>query len=215
MIDERVINIDKAAGISSARVVGMVKRMLPRGTKVGHAGTLDPFATGVLLVLVGKATKRCEELMNGGKVYETTIKLGASTETLDPESQEIPRNVEKIPTREEVERVVAGMKGLVWQTPPIFSAMKVGGQRAYKLARAGKAVELAPRQVRIDAMEVLRYAWPEVDLRIECGRGTYVRAIARDLGEALGVGGYLLTLRRMRVGDFDVRDAVKVEGLKV
>jgi tRNA pseudouridine55 synthase len=214
MSSDKIINLDKPAGITSARAVAQIKRLFPRGTKVGHAGTLDPFATGVLLILVGKATKRCEELMGMTKVYETTVKLGATTETLDPESPEIVSIVERIPSREDLERIVAPMIGMVWQRPPIFSAMKIGGQRAYKLARQGKPVDLAPRQVRIDSLEILRYEWPLLDLRIECGRGTYVRSIARDIGEALGVGGYLLALRRTRIGEFDAQNAMQLSGIE-
>ncbi|HEY1683449.1 MAG TPA: tRNA pseudouridine(55) synthase TruB [Tepidisphaeraceae bacterium] len=213
MTNDQVINLDKPAGISSARAVAIVKRAFPRGTKVGHAGTLDPFATGVLLILVGKATKRCEELMGTAKVYEATIKLGATTETLDPESEEIEKPIQKIPALADIEIVAEKMTGLVWQRPPVFSAMKVGGQRAYKLARKGEAVELALRQVRIDRFEIVDYQWPMLRIRVECGRGTYIRAIARDLGEALGTGGYLTQLRRTRVGEFDISNAVSIQSV--
>lgn len=192
----------------------MVKRLLPRGTKIGHAGTLDPFATGVLLLLVGRATKRCEELMRAEKVYETKIKLGATTETLDPESEEIAWDVKEIPSREVVEMELKKMIGMVSQRPPAFSAMKIGGQRAYKLARQGKPVEPAARMVQIYQMEMLAYEWPVLSLRIQCGRGTYIRSIARDLGEALKTGGYLLELRRTRIGKFVVADAVSLESLQ-
>ncbi|HWB53719.1 MAG TPA: tRNA pseudouridine(55) synthase TruB [Tepidisphaeraceae bacterium] len=211
---DRIINLDKPVGITSARAVAHVKRLLPRGVKVGHAGTLDPFATGVLLLLLGKATKRCEELMGATKVYETIVKLGATTPTLDPESQETRCLVEQFPTRDAIEGILSNMTGTVLQRPPIFSAMKVGGRRAYKLARQGKPVELPARPVRIDQLEILQYEWPMLSLRIECGRGTYIRSIARDLGAALSTGGYLLALRRTRVGEFNVRDAVSLQMLK-
>jgi tRNA pseudouridine55 synthase len=214
MTPDGIINFDKPAGMSSAQAVAQIKRLLPRGVKVGHAGTLDPFATGVLLVLVGKATKRCEELMGAEKVYEATVKLGATTPTLDPESAETAVLVERIPTRNAIEEILKTMIGVVSQRPPAFSAMKVGGRRAYKLARQGKPVDLPPRPVRIDQLEIRVYEWPVLSLRIKCGRGTYIRSIARDLGEALGVGGYLLSLRRTRVGVFDVKDAVSLESLQ-
>jgi tRNA pseudouridine55 synthase len=208
-----ILNVDKPAGLSSARVVDRAKRLLPRGTKIGHAGTLDPFATGVLLLLVGKGTKLCEQLMGQPKQYETTVKLGATTETLDPESEEIPVPPAAIPTPEAVQSAVAAMTGTVMQRPPAFSAMKVGGRRAYDLARQGKTVDLPPRPVQIYRMELLAYTWPTLSLRIDCGRGTYVRSIARDLGEALGTSGYLLELRRTRIGRFDLATAKTLEQL--
>ena len=207
-----VLNVDKPAGVSSARVVNVVKRLLPRGTKIGHAGTLDPFATGVLLLLVGRATKLCERLMDEPKQYEATVKLGATTPTDDPESEETPwpaaaAGVTAV-TIEAVRAAIAPLVGEIVQRPPAFSALKVAGQRAYDLARDGKPVELEPRKVRVYGIELLHYAWPLARLRINCGRGTYVRAIARDLGAALNVGGHLTQLRRTRVGPFTAEDAV-------
>ena len=207
-----VINLDKPAGMSSARAVDRVKRLLPRGTKIGHAGTLDPFATGVLLLLVGKATRLCEKLMDQPKQYETIIKFGATTATDDPESPETAIPCEAVPI-ERVRRSLRQFVGSVQQRPPAFSAMKVAGRRAYDLARDGEAVALEPRTVNVYGIDLLDYAWPLLRLRIDCGRGTYVRAIGRDLGAALGVGGYLTQLRRTRVGDFRVEDAVPLERL--
>ena len=206
-----VLNVDKPAGVSSARVVGQVKRLLPRGTKIGHAGTLDPFATGVLLLLVGKSTKLCERLMDEPKQYEATVKLGATTPTDDPESPETPTPGASPVTVEALQTTLSSLVGDVTQRPPAFSALKVGGRRAYDLARDGQAVELQPRTVRIYGIELLDYAWPLVRLRVDCGRGTYVRAIARDLGELLRVGGHLTQLRRTRVGPFNAADAVSCE----
>jgi tRNA pseudouridine55 synthase len=206
-----VINLDKPAGLSSARAVGRVKYLLPRGTKIGHAGTLDPFATGVLLLLVGKATKSCERLMGERKGYEAVVKLGARSATDDPEGPIELMDVATPPAVDRVRQAAAGFVGAIQQRPPAFSAMKVGGQRAYKLARQGTAVEMQPRTVTVYSLEVLEYAWPLARLRVECGRGTYIRAIARDLGEALGVGGYLTELRRTFIGGFRVADAVSLE----
>jgi tRNA pseudouridine55 synthase len=208
-----VINLDKPAGMSSAAAVSRVKRLLARGTKIGHAGTLDPFATGVLLLLIGKATKACETLMGEPKRYEATAKFGATTETDDRESPEILAEIERQPSREEIERAAAAMVGIVQQRPPAYSALKIGGRPAYELARRGKPVELRPRSVRIDAIEIVSWDWPLVRLRIDCGRGTYIRAIARDLGEALKCGAYLTELRRTRIGRFDVERAVTLEQL--
>ena len=203
-----VLNVDKPAGLSSARVVNVVKRLLPRGTKIGHAGTLDPFATGVLLLLVGKSTKLCERLMDEPKQYEATVKLGGTTETDDPESPEAPTPGAAAVPLESVRAALAPLVGEILQRPPAFSALKVAGRRAYDLARGGQLVELEPRRVRVYGIELLGCEWPLVRLRVDCGRGTYVRAIARDFGAALGVGGYLTQLRRTRVGPFTAADAV-------
>jgi len=210
---EGVINLDKPAGESSARLVARVKRLLPRGVKIGHAGTLDPFATGVLLLLVGKATKSCELLMGQRKGYEATVRLGARTATDDPEAPEEVVEVETPPDEAAVREAAGRLVGAIAQRPPAFSAMKVGGQRAYKLARQGEIVEMKERVVHVYELEVVSYAWPVARVRVECGRGTYVRAIARDLGEGLGVGGYLTELRRTFVGAFHVRESLTIERL--
>ena len=209
-----ILNIDKPAGVSSARVVAQVKRLLPRGTKIGHAGTLDPFATGVLLLLVGKATKLCERLMSEAKQYVATVKLGATTETLDPETPEVVRRGVVPMTREQVEQVLPRFVGEIEQMPPVYSALKIGGRPAYQLAREGEAVELKTRQVKVYGIELLRFEWPELELKIDCGRGTYVRSIARDVGAALGTDGYLTALRRTKVGDFSADAAVTVDVLQ-
>ena len=211
---EGIINLDKPPGLSSARCVACVKRLLPRGTKIGHAGTLDPFATGVLLLLVGRATRQCEALMNEPKQYEATIKLGANTATDDPESpEETIAHAGPVP-RGHVDAMLPNFVGAIQQRPPAFSAMKVGGRRAYDLARKGHDVELAPRTVHVYRIELLSYAWPLLSLRIDCGRGTYVRAIARDLGAALGVGGYLTALRRTAVGPFRADQAIALDEIR-
>jgi tRNA pseudouridine55 synthase len=204
---EGILNVNKPCGLSSARVVARVKRLLPRGTKVGHAGTLDPFATGVLLLLIGKATKQCERLMDQPKQYEATVKLGATTPTDDPESPETPTPGAQPVSREQVEAALKQFVGPILQRPPAFSALKVGGRRAYDLARKGHEVELKPRTVNVYAIDLLDYAWPLIRLRIDCGRGTYIRAIARDLGEALGVGAHLTELVRTRVGEYSISEA--------
>jgi len=210
-----VINLDKPAGLSSAAAVARVKRLLPRGTKIGHAGTLDPFATGVLLLLVGRATKLCERLMDQPKQYQTTIKFGATTATDDPESAEQPWSQPIVvePTREQIDATIPSFIGQIQQRPPAYSAMKIGGRRAYDLARKGHEVEMKPRPVRMYGIDVIDYSWPLLQLRIDCGRGTYIRSLARDIGAALNVGGYLTQLRRTRVGRFDVTGAVRLEEL--
>jgi tRNA pseudouridine55 synthase len=208
-----IINLDKPAGITSAKAVGRVKHLLPRGTRIGHAGTLDPFATGVLLLLVGKATKSCESLMDQPKAYEATVKLGGTTATDDLDSPETPTPNAPIPTRAQIESTLPRLTGVISQRPPNYSALKIGGRRAYDLARHGKAIELPPRDVRIDRIDLLDYSWPLLKLRIDCGRGTYIRSIARDLGQALNTGGYLTQLRRTRVGQFTIDDAVLLDQL--
>lgn len=208
-----ILNLNKPPGLSSARVVARVKRLLPRGTRIGHAGTLDPFATGVLLLLIGKATKSCERLMDQPKQYEATVKLGATTPTDDPESPETQAPGAQPVSRQQVEAALEQFVGPILQRPPAFSALKVGGRRAYDLARKGHDVELEPRTVNVYAIELLDYEWPLVRLRIDCGRGTYIRAIARDLGEALGVGGYLTALVRTRVGEYALEAALGLDQL--
>jgi tRNA pseudouridine55 synthase len=209
-----IILLDKPTGISSARAVDAAKRLLPRGTKIGHAGTLDPFATGLLVLLIGSATKRCEAMMNQPKEYEATVRLGATSETDDPESPAIATPGAVAPERSAIERALGQFIGDIEQTPPAYSAIKLGGRRACDRVRAGQAVELKPRRVKVDAIELLAYEWPDLWLRIACGRGTYIRSIARDLGRALGVGGFLSQLRRTRIGEFDVASAVTMEQLR-
>lgn len=208
-----IINLNKPVGISSARAVAVVKRRLPKGVKIGHAGTLDPFASGVLLLLIGKATRLCEKLMDQPKEYEAIVKFGATTPTDDPESQETPTVGVVELQREQVEMALKAFEGEILQRPPAFSAMKVGGRRAYDLARHGNDVKLDARPVKIYNIELIDFQWPFARLRVECGRGTYIRALARDLGEALGCGGYLTELTRTRAGQFSLINSVTLEQL--
>lgn len=195
--------LDKPAGVSSARVLNALKPRL-RGAKVGHAGTLDPFATGVLVVLVEAATRQCERVMRLPKGYEATLRLGATTRTLDPETAETAFAAWNgtPPVRDEVQQALQHFVGEIAQVPPAFSAIKVAGRRAYDLARRGREPELAPRRVVVHRIELRGYEWPELRLFVECGRGFYVRSLARDIGEALGSGAYLTALRRTFVGPF-------------
>ena len=209
-----LIVLDKPASITSAAAVERVKRLVGRGIRVGHAGTLDPFATGLLLILIGKATKSSQALMDQPKRYEATMKLGATTATDDPESPEIADPAAPHPSLEEIECAAAKFVGIVSQRPPAFSAVKISGRRAYKLARRGQVVDLKPRDVRIDAIKIIAFQWPLLELRIDCGRGTYIRALARDLGHALKTGGYLTELRRTRIGQIEVDQAVTLDRLE-
>jgi len=199
-----VLNLDKPSSLSSARAVAHVKRLLPRGTKIGHAGTLDPFATGVLLLLIGRATKSCEALMDQPKQYDATVMLGATTATDDPESPQVrwPRPLVDFPPVPFIDNILLQFQGQVLQTPPIFSALKVNGRRAYQLARSGQTPTMTPRPVMVYAIERMDFTWPLLRIRVDCGRGTYIRALARDIGAALNVGGHLTELRRTRIGQF-------------
>lgn len=215
-----ILVLDKPAGVSSTGVLNRLKRLLPRGTKLGHAGTLDPFATGVLLALVGKATKQCERLMGLPKTYLATVRLRATTPTLDPESEPVPVDGPTV-TDTDVLAVLPrfgppqprpdGME--LEQVPPLFSALKVQGRRSYELARRGEVWRPEPRRVRVYALELLDVCDPEVTVRLTVGRGYYVRSFARDLGQALGSAGYLTRLRREQVGPFAAAQAVAPERL--
>lgn len=212
-----VLILDKPALLSSARAVGRVKRLLPRGIKIGHAGTLDPFATGLLLLLIGRTTKMCEAIMDQPKQYEATVMFGATTATDDPESPHVPwpgmDPTSPLPQIEEIDDILSQFKGEVLQVPPIFSALKIGGRRAYQLARSGDTPTMSPRPVMIYGIQRLDYKWSLLKLRVDCGRGTYIRALARDIGAALNVGGHLTQLRRTRIGPFAVQSAVSLETL--
>ena len=178
----------------------LCKRLGVKKLKVGHAGTLDPLATGVLLVCTGKATKRIEELQAHTKEYVATLRLGATTPSFDlekPVDAEYP--TEHI-TREMVEETLVRFVGTIEQVPPVFSACKVNGSRAYDLARKGEEVELKAKTLVIDELELLRCELPEIVIRVVCSKGTYIRALARDIGEALHSGAHLTALRRTRIG---------------
>ena len=202
--------VDKAIGLSSMDVVRRVRRAAA-GAKTGHAGTLDPLATGVVICCLGRATRAVERLMGLPKMYEAVVDLSAFTTTDDREGERREVTVEHPPTREAIVDACARFVGIVEQRPPSFSAVHVGGRRAYKLARQGVAVEIPTKKVRIDAVEVQAYQWPELSIRVACGRGTYIRSLARDLGEALGAGGHLASLRRTAVGPYTVDEAAPIE----
>lgn len=205
--------VDKPLGWTSTEVVRRVKRAAG-GTKTGHAGTLDPLATGVVVCCLGRATQQVERIMGLTKVYEAEIDFTAFTTTDDLEGERTEVNAADEPDEAELRAVLAGFVGQVEQVPPVYSALQVGGKRAYDLARAGKAVELAARVVRIDEVELLDYHWPKAKVRVTCGRGTYIRSLARDIGKALGTGGHLSGLRRLGVGPFTVEIAVTHERLE-
>jgi tRNA pseudouridine55 synthase len=207
-----LLNLDKPAGLTSRAVVDRVAGALP-GTKVGHAGTLDPLATGVLVVCIGAATRLIEFVQRMPKTYRTVVRLGARSDTLDADGLVTEVVDPRRPDEAEVRAALARQVGTIEQRPPEFSALKVRGRRAYDLARAGRAVDLAPRLVTIERIDLLGYEWPRLELEIACGSGTYIRSIARDLGEALGCGGLVEVLTRTRIGPFTRAEAIDPETL--
>jgi tRNA pseudouridine55 synthase len=204
--------LNKPSGPTSRAVVDRVVRCVP-GTKVGHAGTLDPLATGVLVVCIGSATRLVELVQELPKSYRTMIRLGGRSETLDAQGPITTDPSPRIPSQPEINLAISALVGEIVQTPPIYSAVKIRGRRAHELARAGRPVQPSPRLVRVDRIAVLDYVWPHLELEIDCGGGTYIRSIARDLGEALGCGAYVDTLARTRIGEFSLTDAVAPEAL--
>jgi len=206
--------LDKALSITSNDAINGVKRFLPRRIKIGHAGSLDPLATGVLVLMIGQATKQCENVMRLPKEYVATIELGATTETDDAEGERQVRAVDRVPTMDDVREVCRQFVGEILQTPPAYSAMKLDGKRAYALVRAGKTVVMRPRPIHIDAIEIVDFAYPNLTIRVSCGRGTYVRSLARDIGERLNTGGFLAGLRRTKVGPFTEDRAYTIDKLR-
>ena len=220
-MEDGVVLIDKPAGWTSfdvvAKIRGKIRRRYTaqgikptkRQLKVGHAGTLDPFATGLLVVLLGEATKKATEFLKLDKVYEAEIILGQESTTGDPEGELTAVSNTK-PTAEEVQAVLAAFTGEIRQRPPIFSAIKINGQRAYKLARDGKEVEIPERTVTIHSLELLDYTYPSLKIRTHVGSGTYIRSLAVDIGKALGTGAYCGALRRTRIADWSIEDAERL-----
>jgi tRNA pseudouridine55 synthase len=195
--------LDKPPGVTSRDAVNVAQRWFLRGTKLGHTGTLDPLATGVLVLCVGQATRLAEYVQAMPKTYRSRFLLGSRSDTDDADGTVAPTGAQHVPTADEVRSALDGFLGEIDQIPPAYSAAKVSGARSYDLAREGRAAPLAARRVRVDAIRVLDYAWPHLEVEIDCGKGTYVRSIARDLGEKLGCGGLVATLRRLRVGPFE------------
>lgn len=209
---EGVLNFYKPTGITSAKALYAVRRIL-REKKSGHAGTLDPLASGVLLLCFGRATRLVERLMNLRKGYEATIRLDVTSDSLDADSPLVPTPCESVPTEAAVRSALATFVGAIQQVPPAVSALKIGGVPAYKLARRGQVPELSARTVHVYAAELLAYEWPVVRIRVESGRGTYIRAMARDLGYALGCGGCIMALERTFVGPFEASSGWTLERL--
>lgn len=211
-----ILNIDKPYGWTSADVVRKLKNVLSKAglkkEKIGHAGTLDPLATGVLIVCVGRdATKQIDSIQSGHKRYVFTVELGATTPSYDLEHPIDTTYPWEHITEKDIRDFSASLQGEIQQVPPLFSAKKVGGKRAYSLARAGADAELKPASVTIYSSRILDISMPRVTMEIECSRGTYIRSIARDMGADLDSGGYLSELRRTASGDYHAEDSVSVD----
>ena len=211
-----ILYFNKPLHWTSFDVVNRVRRVLchtigQKKLKVGHAGTLDPLATGVMVLCTGKATKRIEELQYGVKEYIATLQLGATTPSFDlehPIDQTYP--TEHI-TRELVDETIKRFVGEIWQVPPVYSAVKIDGKRAFDYARKGQEVEIKPKLLVIDEIEVLKFEDMQLTIRVVCSKGTYIRALARDIGEALNSGAHLTALQRTQVGDIRLNDCMEVE----
>lgn len=210
-VAEGLLVVDKPAGMTSRAAVDRVLRWFPRGTRLGHTGTLDPLATGVLVLCLGHATRLTEYIQRMSKVYRTRLLLGARSDTDDADGSIVPVPGAKTPDEANVRACLAEFVGAFEQVPPAYSAAKVSGKRAYDLARRGREVTLSPRTVRIYALDVLDYAYPHLELEVHCGKGTYIRSLARDLGERLRCGALVEMLRRTRVGPFAVEAALTLD----
>ncbi len=206
------VSVDKPSGPPSTQIVGKARRLFD-ANKAGHGGTLDPLATGILPIALGEATKTVPYVMDGRKTYRFTIRWGEARNTDDAEG-EVSGTSDARPTEAQISRVLPRFVGLISQVPPIFSAIKVQGERAYDLARDGESVALAPRQVQIDAFRLASIDGPDhASFEVESGKGAYMRALARDLALALGTCGHLSALRRLRVGPFDENTAISLDSL--
>lgn len=215
-LDGEILYIDKPLGWTSFDAVkrlrgALTRRLKVKKIKVGHAGTLDPLATGVMIICTGRATKRIDELQAGVKEYVATLALGATTPSFDLETEVDATYPTEHITRELVEETLKRFLGRIEQIPPDYSACKIDGVRAYDLARNGLAVELKPKILVIDELELLSFSPESITVRVVCSKGTYIRALARDIGVALGSGAHLTALRRTRVGDVRVEGCLSVD----
>ncbi len=208
----QMLLIDKAAGITSFGVVSRVRKIVSV-KKVGHSGTLDPAATGLLILCTGKKTKELHNLQGFDKTYEGIIRLGIRTESMDGESDIVEEKDTGYVTREMIEQAVEKFRGEIEQLPPMYSALKHKGKALYKYARKGEEVERTPRKVNIFSFDIQDISMPDVSFRIRCSKGTYIRVIADDLGKELGCGAYLKQLRRTAIGEYNVDDSLTIEEL--
>ena len=207
-MNNHIILVDKKEGISSYFVIKMIKKLY-HTNKVGHCGTLDPFATGLMILLSGKMTKKSNEFLKLDKVYEAEMKLGFTSTTGDPEG-EITEVGSVIPEMTDIQKVLDFFTGEISQTVPKFSAVKINGERAYKLARKGTDFETPTRKITIYKIELLDYSYPTLKIRCHVSSGTYIRTLAEDIGKALGTSAYLTALRRTQIDNYHIEDAKKV-----
>jgi tRNA pseudouridine55 synthase len=218
-----VLLVDKPEGWTSHDVVAKIRSIIKFETgqkvKIGHTGTLDPMATGLLVLVLGKYTKKAEQFSKLDKVYEAEVTLGQISTTGDSEGEITeygrPKTVDSRPEKEQVERVLSQFLGEISQTPPQYSAIKIYGQRAYKAARAGKTVKIEPRQVTIYEIKDVKYDYPTLKFTTKVSSGTYIRSLAEDIGQKLGTGAYLSSLRRTKVDDFKIENALKIDDLSL
>ncbi len=217
-MNDGILIIDKPAAMTSFGVVARVRRVLSQAAahkiKVGHTGTLDPFATGLMILTIGKSCKLAQKYSKLDKVYEATICLGKTSSTGDPEG-ELTKVSETVPSEASIKNVFKKFIGEIWQTPPVYSAIKIDGKRAYDRARSGEAVDMPRRKVTIYSIELIEYKYPYVKICTHVGSGTYIRTLAEDIGEQLGVGAYCSQLRRTKVGDWTLDDAKTLESFGI
>lgn len=208
-----IIPINKPAGITSHTVVNKLRKFYGI-KKIGHAGTLDPFATGVLILLVGReSTKRSQELMKQDKIYRTKLKLGYISDTYDKDGVIQEYNIQKVPTRLEIDQIIASFVGEISQIPPMYSAIKINGKKMYELARKGETVDIPPRLVNIYNITVLDYTYPYLTLDIVCSSGTYIRSLGYDIGIKLDTGAYLEELERRQSGEYNIENCYTLDTL--
>lgn len=219
LLDGHIFLIDKPLDWTSFQAVNKLKYLLrrkfdlPKKFKIGHAGTLDPKATGLLIICTGKFTKKIPEIQDAPKEYIAEIKLGAQTESFDTEKPEILHTDISHLSHEKITEAIQTFIGEIEQAPPIFSAIKIGGERAYNIARSGETVEMKKRKTTIHYIENIEIEMPLVRFTVGCSKGTYIRSLAHDIGQKLEVGAYLTKLRRTKIGDFNVENAMKIEDL--
>jgi len=213
-----ILLVDKPSGLTSFGVVARVRRVLSeqagKKVKVGHTGTLDPFATGLMILVTGKKCREASHFSKLDKIYEAEIVLGQTSSTGDPEG-EIVKASRRQPSLDEVRQVVDSFKGEIYQTPPAYSAIKIDGQRAYKLARQGKSVQMPERKVEIFELEILSYKYPVLSLRAHVSSGTYIRSLAEDIGRKMDIGAYCRALRRVQISGYNVAEAKSLKDLGI
>ncbi len=218
-LNDNFLLIDKPVGWTSFDVIAFLRKKLGKDgkkskIKIGHAGTLDPFATGLLIIGIGReATKRLDEFKNLKKTYRATIRLGATSNTDDKTGTITEQIIAKIPDQSEVENILKQLLGKQEQIPPMFSAKQIGGTRLYKLARKGIEIERKPTEIEIFEIKLLQYIYPRLEIEVSCSTGTYIRTLARTIGERLGIGGYCEELERTAIGDFRLAEAKKPDDI--